>query len=98
MSSSRSQTPTISHPLIRWIWEACESAILPHPTMATLSMSNLLSAAFKVSAQRLGCCDLLFPPEPAFELRIAIPGLLPVHMPDLPVEYRRQLLLRPARI
>jgi len=53
INGSRSQAATILQPLIRWICAACESAILPHPMMATLSMRGLLTAAPEVELQRL---------------------------------------------
>src|SRR5579863_4789362 len=60
MSGSRSQTATISHPSILWIWAACESAILPHPTMATFSM---FLAFFGHSSHRTRVLRLSLRPE-----------------------------------
>ena len=53
MSSSLSHAPTSRHPAIRWTCSACASAILPHPTMPTLSTEVLFPAAAEVGLECL---------------------------------------------
>src|SRR2546425_4521539 len=98
ISSSRSQAPTISHPLIRWIWEACASAIFPQPTIAILSMTRLIPAAGEVAAHSFRRGHGRLPAQAFLELRIRVARLLPERMPAPRVEDRRQLALRPMRI
>src|SRR5204863_5068728 len=94
----RSHTPTISHPWMRWICDACESAILPQPTMATLSMLELLPAALEVPAQSFWRGYVLRPPKLRLHLVIAVAGASPVRAPAPPIEDGRQLPFRPSRI
>src|SRR5579862_430195 len=96
--SSRSQTPTISHPRILPICDACESAILPHPAMATLSTRSPLSAAFEKTLQSLVCRNLRLPSYLGFEFLIAVARILPVGVPSSAVKSRRNLLLGPPGI
>src|SRR5713101_2252750 len=95
---SRSQTPTISHPLIRMICDACESAILPHPTRATLSMCGSVPAGFEIAPQSFCRRDLRPPTRPALQMLVAVIRVLPVRVPVLTIEDRRQLSLGPDRI
>src|ERR1019366_3904441 len=97
IKGSLSHTPTISHPLILWICDAWSSAILPHPTMATLSIVASLPACFEMTPQPLCCGHLWRPTQPCFQLLVAVIRLLPGGLPVLAVERRRQLPLCPAR-
>src|SRR5262249_34080459 len=98
ISGSRSTTPTISHPLILWICDACASAILPHPTIATLSMSCVLPATAKVNSQRLRRRHSRRPTQKRLCLLVAVPRALPEGVPREPVVHRRQLSFRPAGV
>src|SRR5262245_48428576 len=97
MSGSLSHTPTISQPSILRICEACASAILPQPTMATLS-TLFLPAGHEVTAKRFLHLDLGLPSQLGLQLVIAVAGLLPFSVPAPAVEHRRQLALRPMGI
>src|SRR5256886_8911264 len=98
MSSSRSQTPTISQPLILWICAACASAIFPQPTSAALSMTRLLSTALEIATQSLYRGHRRLPAKPLLELRVRVAGFLPVGVPAPPVERGGQLSLRPMGV
>src|SRR5450631_3413416 len=96
MSGSRSQTPTISHPGMRPICSACESAILPQPTMAALSIRPPLATGFKIAAHAFAHGNPGRPAQFFLQLAIAIARLLPESVPAFAVERRRQLPLRPV--
>src|ERR1022692_3753800 len=98
MRGSRSQTPTISHCFILWICEACESAIFPHPTIATLSIASLGSACFEIAAQSLGRRNLGRPPYARLQFLVAVASLFPERAPSSAIKGRRQLPLRPAGV
>src|SRR5439155_21038738 len=87
ISGSLSHTPTISHPLILWICEAWESAILPHPTMATLSIVSAGPAGLEITAEPFAGWHFGCPADPGLQLVIAVIGLLPVGMPHFAIEY-----------
>src|SRR5688572_6908897 len=98
ISGSRSQAATIAHPPILRICDACASAILPHPTMATLSMRDLVTAALEIALQTLGCRHQRHPTEHRFQFRVAVPPRAPVRLPGPPVERGGQLTLRPVGV
>src|SRR6266481_4341568 len=91
ISGSLSQTPTISHPLILWICDACASAILPHPTMATLSKPYFLPAAFKIPLQTVRRGHLWSPVHPHLHFYVAVTRLLPIRVPPHAIKCRWQL-------
>src|SRR5437870_4034590 len=99
MSSSRSQTPTMSHPSSRRICSAWASAIFPHPTIATLSgiMRSSL-ATLEVPPQTFGRRYLRRPAQPSLHLFVGIAAPFPVRMPRSPVEDERQLSLGPRGV
>src|SRR2546422_2172588 len=98
MSSSRSQTPTISQPFSRWICETWESAIFPQPTMATLSTMSLASAAGEEATHCVTGGHCRRPAQSLLDLRVRISGLLPVGMPASRVERWGELAFRPVRV
>src|ERR1043166_266967 len=88
----------ISQSLIRPICAAWESAILPHPTIPTLSMLRLLLARPKIAIECILGLDARLPPKPLLQLFIRIARLFPIRMPDLPIVNRGQLSFRPGRV
>src|SRR5262249_37818135 len=98
MSGSRSQTATISHPGMRRICATCASAILPHPTMATLSMLASAPAPFKIEPQRFRHGHARFPADQPLHFLVAVAGPLPIRVPAPAIECRRQLFVRPNRV
>src|SRR5262245_56191614 len=98
MSGSRSQTPTISHPLIRWIWDAWASAIFPQPTIATLSMIGSDAIATEVAVEPLGHGYAGPPTQSGLQLVVAIPRPLPVGVPAASVKGGRKLFRGPLGI
>src|ERR1035438_8700296 len=97
MSGSRSQAATISHPSMRCICEACASAILPQPTMATLSMS-FPPAAFKMAHQTFRGRHSRSPSYAQLEFLVAVSRPLPEAVPLPAIEGKRQLPLGPDGI
>src|SRR5690349_12636677 len=66
--------------------------------MATLSIPWLHATAFEVFIEGFSRRNSWSPPEPFLNLLIRITSLLPVGVPDPPIECWRQLPLRPSRI
>src|ERR1700733_514263 len=98
ISGSRSHTPTISQSPIRNICVACASAIFPHPTMPTLSMLPAFRAAVEINAQRFAGRHFVRPPQPLFQLGVAVGRRPPLGIPAPAIESRRQLSLRIIRV
>src|SRR5438093_1590443 len=84
---------------MRLICAAWASAILPHPTIATLSgTATSLPAAVEISPQPLVCRHLRRPAEEPLCFGVAIAASFPVGVPGMPVEHWGQLFVGPARI
>src|SRR5262249_61253961 len=84
---------------MRRICPAWASAILPHPTMATLrDIAFSCSAALEVAPKPFGCCHARGPSQERFELRIGVAAALPVRVPRPAIEDGRQLALRPRGV
>src|SRR5437764_10673591 len=93
ISGSLSQTPTIADPAILWICDTWASAILPQPTIATLSIGSPSPAGFEVTPEAVRGRHALRPPEERLELLVAVLGALPVRVPPAAGKDRRQLPL-----
>src|ERR1051326_4557489 len=98
MRISRSETATTWQPRIRRNCSMCASAILPHPTMATLSMVAFLAAAFKKAPQALLRGYPGNPAQPTLQFLVAVTRAFPEGAPFVPRKHRRELSLRPGGI
>src|SRR5262245_34583268 len=84
---------------MRRIWAAWASAILPQPTMPTLSMLRpLFPTGFEVPFQPFRGGDPRRPAHSDLQFLIAVTSLLPIGVPAAAIEDRGQLLFRPSRV
>src|SRR4029450_11874364 len=99
INSSRSQAATSAHSLIRRICSACASAILPHPTMATLrDIAPSFPTALEVATKPFCCRHTRGPSQECFDLRIGVAAALPVRVPRPAIEDGRQLAPGPRGV